>query len=402
MSHPRTLAQLVAARALSSAAFFVLLPFLPRWLITSDNLQPDQAGLVVGTALLMTKVGAVIAGPLASRHGPARPLRYLFAVAASVLALGGAVRVGFAGWLAIALIAGICFSNATALVKALAARHHDGSGVYLAFGYLSVAVNVAAGVGGAVAGVAAAREMSTPLIASAALVAAAVVSSGLTDGTPTHLEPRQPSQVTTRTRPRPLIPIVVGGAAVWVAYAQVFSVLPLFAERWVSPGTIGAAFLVASAILVCIQLPMTRWLGQRLDTTTTTDGSDRAVTYLGVAAAARAVSVAAIGFVDSLGPTALFTAAAVCAFAVSIWVPLLDGEVARRHRHTSLPTAYALVGLVWGAAEASGAWLGLRAVGNDGASTSAEPFFAAVSAVVAVTAAAFVIGATAIPRRTTP
>lgn len=389
--------RLVAVRSLSSGAFFVLLPFLPRWLSSSDDIGPEQAGIVVGVVLLMTKVGGFLATAISARFGLTRPLPYLFVVAAVALGIGGTLGVGMAGWLLIACVAGTCFSNATALVKTIAAHQWPGNDIYVVFGYLSVAVNLAAGVGGAVGGLAASQNLSTPVLASVALGGAALASVGLPSIraglVPESTQVSEGSRCTPH-RSQPLGPIVIGGVFVWVAYSQVYSVLPTFSDRWVAPSTVGAAFLVSSGLLICIQLPTTRWIRMRLEHRET--ASDSSTPYLGLAAVLMAASVAAILLVERTGAPALFVSVMLCAVAVVVWVPILDSEVARRHRYESLPTAYAVVGLIWGAAEAGGAWLGLRAVGRDtngvGDSVVAQSFFASVAIGVAIVAAFLVVG----------
>ncbi|WP_158727335.1 MFS transporter [Streptomyces sp. NRRL S-31] len=354
----RQLTALVVARAASSAGFFAVLPYLGLWLTDDRGLSGAAAGLVVGGSILANRAGGALLVPLIHRLGLKTSVGagYLGAVAVfAVLGLG--LTLSTYGWLVLAALVGLCLAMATTAMKAQVAAFPADQRLR-GFGYLNMAVNAGSAVGPVIGGQLLEWHADRLPLSAALLdlVALAVVpalpgawgASGRTGAA-------APASATRgrRVPGRRFVAFTVLVCGTWVAYAQVFDVLPAYLGDAVGARDLGLVFTLNAVLVVALQVPVSA-LSRRL-----LDGPRAGFGPLCLAANAvlgLAVVLFALGRSAGLG----LIVAAMVLFTLSelVWSPLYDTRVGEHRGELSTTAAYALAGVAWGTAESAGAWLG--------------------------------------------
>ncbi|MFE2377093.1 MFS transporter [Streptomyces sp. NPDC059398] len=388
----RHLVALVVVRATSCAGFFAVLPYLGLWLVESRGLSGADAGLVVGAAILANRAGGVLMVPLVQRIGlkASVGLGYLGAVAVFTL-LGAGLSLPVAGWLVLAALAGLFLAAATTAMKAQIAAFDAGQRLR-GFSYLNMAVNAGSALGPLLGGQLLEWHADRLPLGAAALDAVALLAVPALPGRWRAAD--RPAGGGARERILPgrrfaVFSLLVCGT--WLAYAQVFDVLPTYLHTTVSTGRIGLVFTVNAILVIVLQVPVSalsrRVLAHRR-------GGFGPLCCAANVVLAAAVLLFAAGRFGGLG----LVLAAMVVFTLSelVWSPLYDVEVSERRGGLSATAAYAVAGVAWGAAESAGAWLGLLLVAGDGGGHQgwllpSMPYWAA-AALALVTGAALLRG----------
>ncbi|QLE75749.1 MFS transporter [Streptomyces rectiverticillatus] len=380
----RQLTALVVARATSCAGFFAVLPYLGLWLVDSRGLSGADAGLVVGAAILANRAGGVLLVPLIHRLGLKASVGagYLgAAVAFAVLGMG--LTLPASGWLVLAASAGLSLAMATTALKAQVAAFAPDQRLR-GFSYLNMAVNAGSAVGPVLGGFLLERHADALPLAAAALDLVALAAVPALPGAWRAGErPRAHAGGDGRGRGRwlPQRPFVVFSLLVcgtWVAYAQVFDVLPAYLGDSVNTRDLGLVFTLNAVLVVALQVPVSA-LSRRVLT--------RPRAGFGILCAAANVVLAAAVLLFAFGRSAglglLLGAMVLFTLSELVWSPLYDAQVAERRGALSTTAAYALAGVAWGAAESAGAWLGtllaVRSSGPGALSPAAAPYWGAAA-----------------------
>ncbi|WP_328866024.1 MFS transporter [Streptomyces sp. NBC_00304] len=254
--------------------FYAVLPYLATHLGTGLGMAGWLVGLVLGLRTFSQQGLFVIGGALTDRYGP-RP----------VVLAGCALRIAGFGWLAFAgstatvigavLLTGLAaalFSPAVESETAReAVRHERATGTPRA---QVLARFSAAGQAGAFLG---------PLLGSALLLlgggfreaalAGVAVFVAVLAGHARLMPHRAPVARTDRNRGfvrevfgnRPFLLLCLAYSSYLVAYNQLYLSLPEEVRRATgSQAALGALFALSSLLVVCAQLPVTRWAARRL------------------------------------------------------------------------------------------------------------------------------------------
>ncbi|WP_327338240.1 MFS transporter [Streptomyces sp. NBC_01324] len=254
--------------------FYAVLPYLATHLGTGLGMAGWLVGLVLGLRTFSQQGLFVIGGALTDRYGP-RP----------VVLAGCALRIAGFGWLAFAgstasvigavLLTGLAaalFSPAVESETAReAVRHERATGTPRA---QVLARFSAAGQAGAFLG---------PLLGSALLLlgggfreaalAGVAVFVAVLAGHARLMPRRAPVARTDRNRGsvrevfgnRPFLLLCLAYSSYLVAYNQLYLSLPEEVRRATgSQAALGALFALSSLLVVCAQLPVTRWAARRL------------------------------------------------------------------------------------------------------------------------------------------
>jgi hypothetical protein len=222
------------------------------------------------------------------------------------------------------------------------------------FSHFNLAVNGGAALGAAAGGgMLALRGEALPLISAAAQGLAVLVAVAL----PRVAVP-PPARVGWRAYmpDRQLAVFLVLTSPIYLASAQMMTVLPAYLDQSIGPAAVGFLFSVNAFVIIVAQLPAQQiltWL--RADR-----GSAMFLLFAGVGTAA-ALVLTTVG--ERTGMAILLIAMVVMSLAEVIWSPLLDTEVNAMRAGMSLAAAYGASGLIWGALESAGSSLGYAFIG---------------------------------------
>ncbi|MGK5543922.1 MFS transporter [Streptomyces sp. URMC 127] len=377
----RQLTALVVARATSCAGFFAVLPYLGLWLVEAHGLSGADAGLVVGAAILANRAGGVLLVPLIHRLGLKASVGagYLGAVVAFAL-LGMGLQLPASGWLVLAALVGLFLAMATTAMKAQVAAFAPDQRLR-GFSYLNMAVNAGSAVGPVIGGFLLEWHASSLPLSAAALDLVALAVVPALPGAWRAPESPRPAGGGGRGRWLPQRRFVAFSLLVcgtWVAYAQVFDVLPAYLGDAVSTRDLGLVFTLNAVLVVALQVPVSALSRRVLN-------RPRAG-FAVLCAAANAVLAAAVllfAFGRSAGLGLILGAMVLFTLSELVWSPLYDAQVGERRGQLSTTAAYALAGVAWGAAESVGAWLGtllvVRRSGPEALSPAAAPYWGAAA-----------------------
>ncbi|WP_026923676.1 MFS transporter [Glycomyces arizonensis] len=357
MSTKRAELAFLAVRGCSAAAFFLLVPFLALWLIDARGLSGTAAATVVALCLLFGRAGGMVAARFLDRLGLKRSvvLAYLTATA-TVCAMALYPGDRLAVWALLASLLGLSFSSATAALKALVIVAYTPEQRLWAFSKLNLAVNAGSAAGIAAGGYIAAESPQLLMWTGVLLYGAAAAALRLVppvDEAPAGGGTDEPA----RGGPLPFAVFLGFTAITWIAYAQVFNVLPTFTADTVGTEAVSYLFVLNSAMVIVLQTPLTAWLERwrrarpRL----------AALTVLPGAHAAVSLSVVLFGFTGHAPLAVAYAAMAVFTLAELVFGPAYDAEVAEVKGRLSGVAAYGVAGAVRGGAESAGTWLGIAA-----------------------------------------
>lgn len=357
MSTKRAELAFLAVRGCSAAAFFLLVPFLALWLIDARGFTGTAAATVVACCLFFGRAGGMLAAKGIERLGLKRSvvLAYLTATAtATAMALYPDDRL--AVWTALASLLGLSFSSATAALKALVIVAYSPEQRLWAFSKLNLAVNA-----GSAAGIAAGGHLVAE--APELLIWAVVFLYGVSAAALRFVPPVEHAAAGGGTEepaaggPLAFTAFLGFTAITWIAYAQVFNVLPTFAADTLGTQATSYLYVLNAAMVIVLQAPLTAWL-QRWHR------ARPGLASLGVLPATHlVVGLAVLGFGFTGHTTLALAYAAMVVFTLAelVFGPAYDAEVANVRGRLSNVAAYGIAGAVRGGAESVGTWLGIAA-----------------------------------------
>jgi MFS family permease len=264
---------LILTQLAFNIGFFAVLPFLAEHLGTAIGLAGWMVGFVLGLRTFSQQGLFVVGGALADRYG-VRPV----VLAGCVLRIAGFVWLGYAGesWAVIGAVLLIGFAAAlfSPAVESEVARQAvvweeagggDRTGVLALF---TVAGQAGAFVGPLLGALLLEVDFRTVCLAGAGVFV--LVLAGHYWLLPQHIPGR------ARVRARGGLRSLVGNGrflalccaygAYLLAYNQLYLILPDEVERATgSQAPLAWLFALSSLLVVTTQLPVTRWVGQRLD-----------------------------------------------------------------------------------------------------------------------------------------
>jgi MFS family permease len=337
---------LVGSQAAFNVGFFVVLPYLATHLADTIGLAGWLVGLVLGLRTFSQQGMFVVGGALTDRFGP-RPV----VLAGCVLRVAGfawlAVAQGTAAIIAAVLLIGFAaalFSPAVETeVARQAVRREEATGVprTRVLALFSVAGQAGTLVGPPLGALLLAGGFAAACLAGAAVFTVVLAAhlrwmpgggpggaGGAGGGATARERPRPGEGVRALLAHRSFLLLCLGYSGYLLAYNQLYLALPQEVERATGgQGALGWLLAWGSLLYVLVQMPVLRWVGDRL--------SRRAVLRagllllsLGFVGAAVATPVTAAG---GLVPSAVFVTAltlgqVLIVPTVRAWVPdLVDG-----------------------------------------------------------------------------
>jgi hypothetical protein len=345
----------LGVRGLSAAAYFLLVPFLALWLIDHRGLSGAGAATVVALCLLFGRIGGMLVARLLHRVGLHRSVVMAYVASTATVSVMALYRGGSLGiWIALGSLFGLSFSSATAALKALVVVAYAPEQRLWAFSRLYLAVNAGAPAGIAAGGFLMAHAPELFAWTATALYASALVLLRLVpaDAEGEH-QSHAASSVSGGRLPFGLFLFFTG--ITWVAYSQVFNVLPTFSADRVGPQSISYLFILNSALVIVLQAPVT----SAVERLRKRHPGLAARTVLPVAHLALGVSLLAFGFTGRISLIVIYVAMALFTLTELVWAPAYDSEISTVKGGLSPFAAYGIAGAVRGGAESLGSWLGI-------------------------------------------
>ncbi|MDO5076687.1 MFS transporter [Corynebacterium sp.] len=372
----------LAVRSFSAAGYFLLVPFFALWLIDYRGFSGPAAATVVAFCLFFGRAGGMLAARFLNWMG----LRYSVFVAYAIATITLAIMAIYKGeslfiWNVIGSLFGLSFSAATAALKAMVAVSYTPKQLLRAFSMLNLAVNAGAAAGVAAGGFLVADAPNVFVWGSAALYGAAFLALLFVPAT-TKTEKRSSADTTATGSPMAFGFFLLFTGITWVAYAQVFNVLPTLSAETIGSKAISYLFILNSAMVIVLQAPITaaiEWFRKR-------NAQMAALTVLPAAHLVLAASVLMFGFTGHSPVVLAYIAMILFTLTELIWGPTYDSEILNVKGHLSSVTAYGIAGALRGGAESLGSWVGIAAVTSSVAlwPTDALSFWISSSALVAV------------------
>ncbi|WP_246561555.1 MDR family MFS transporter [Streptomyces roseirectus] len=328
---------LILTQLAFNVGFFAVLPFLAEHLGTGMGLAGWLVGFVLGLRTFSQQGLFVVGGALTDRYG-VRPV----VLAGCVLRIAGFVWLGFAGHIASVIGAVLLIGFAAALfspaVESEVARQavvweEDGNGSRTrVLALFTVAGQAGAFVGPLLGALLLSVDFRTVCLAGAGVFV--LVLAGHAWLLPQHIPGRQRTRVKGGVGPmlrnRRFLALCCAYGAYLLAYNQLYLALPAEVERAAGSQTpLSWLFALSSALVVVAQLPVTRWVGDRLSLRASMAGG------LGLIAAGFAVVAAALpagaqgtaGLLPAAGFVVLLTfGQMLVAPAARAWVPDLAAD----------------------------------------------------------------------------
>ena len=345
----------LAVRGCSAAAYFLLVPFLALWLIDARGFSGTEAATVVALCLFFGRAGGMIAARVLDRIGLRRSvvLAYLTAVSAAC-AMALYPDDDLVAWIVFASVLGLAFSSATAALKALVVVAYSPEQRLWAFSKLNLAVNAGSAAGIAAGGYVVAEAPELLVWCAVLLYAGALAAL--------HFVPKVDERPAAGAEAAP----ASGGRAAfwlflaftaitWIAYAQVFNVLPTFTADTVGSKAIAYLFVLNSAMVIVLQTPLTAWLERRR----IASPRAAALAILPGAHVVLAIAVLLFGFTGHGTLAVAYAAMVLFTLAELVFGPAYDTQVAEVKGRMSNVAAYGIAGAVRGGAESAGTWLGI-------------------------------------------
>ncbi|MGW1978080.1 MFS transporter [Streptomyces sp. NPDC001889] len=385
----RTVVAFLLVRGFSSAAYFTLVPFLGLWLIRTRDMDGVEGGTVVAACLLFGKAGGLLVSRLITALGLRRSVLVSYVIATAALLLmvayqGRALPV----WVVLASLLGLSFSAATAALKALVAAAHSAEERLRGFSHLNLAVNAGAALGSAAGGVLLTHFPSTlPVLGVVLYLCATLAALRLPRPAAPGTEDAgavEGAGGAGRTR-RPFLVFLGVTMLTWVAYAQVFDVLPTYAADSPGPQQVSLLFVANALLIIVLQTPVTSFV-QRLEAR-----RPGAVELWVVPGAHLLMAVSVVVFALVVRSPVVVGYVAVLLFTLSelVWGPIYHTKVVEVKGRMTNVTAYSLAGLAWGVAESGGTWLGMALVTAAGLSWPMATGMYWISALAMVAAALY-------------
>ncbi|MEV5593653.1 MFS transporter [Streptomyces sp. NPDC052496] len=370
-------------RGCSSAAYFTLLPFLGLWLLQTRGMSGAAGGTVVAGCLLFGRTGGLLVSRLVTALGLRRSVLVAYVTATStLLAMLGYPGHSLPVWLLLAAVLGLSFSAATAALKALVAAAYSAEQRLRGFSHLNLAVNAGSALGSAAGGAVLTHWPGLLPLAGVVLYLGATISALLLPrpvARPTGAAPEVPGAGPTL---RPFVVFLLVTSLTWVAYAQVFEVLPTYVADSLDPQQVSLLFVANAVLIIILQTPVTavvqrlRARHPRMCALGLLPGAHLVMALSMVLFGALLGSPVSVGYAGIL----LFTLAEV------VWGPMYDAEIEEVRGRLSSVTAYSAAGLAWGTAESAGTWLGMAVVTVTGLSwqVTAGMYWLSATGLVAV------------------
>lgn len=313
-----------------NVGFFAVLPFLAEHLGEAIGMAGWLVGFVLGLRTFSQQGLFVVGGALADRYG-IRPV----VLAGCVLRIAGFVWLGFAAetWSVIGAVLLIGFAAAlfSPAVESEVARQavlheRDGGSRARVLALFTVAGQAGAFVGPLIGALLLSVDYRTVCLGGAAVFV--LVLAGHAVLLPQHLPGRERVRVRGGVGPllrnRRFLALCCAYGAYLLAYNQLYLALPAEVERVTGDqAPLAWLFALSSLLVVTAQLPVTRWVGERL----TPRRSMGAGLILVAAGFALVAAVRSAGLLPAAGFVVLLTLGQMLvAPAARAWVPDLADE----------------------------------------------------------------------------
>uniref|UniRef100_A6VRK5 Major facilitator superfamily MFS_1 n=1 Tax=Marinomonas sp. (strain MWYL1) TaxID=400668 RepID=A6VRK5_MARMS len=348
-------------RFLSSSAWSCFYPFMAVWLHGVVGLTSSSASVVVGFAIVANRVGALVfygvLDKVSHRYEIIFSL-FLMALFASLMLASAHLKItNIAIWIVIVSLFGI--SNSVSTISQISyIVHNFKEGMHeKALAYENVAANAGSGIAPFVASIL--LTFSGSLFAALPVglgVVAACCAYYLHNSRLVHKRDTKTANINstfTQLRDRALIIFMVINFLTMIGYAQFYYVFPTYATEQFSSETVGQLFLLASAIIIIAQVPITSFF-QRV-----TKLWRVIISNLLIASGVLLLSN------SSGGQFSLYIVVPLIVIGEMICGPLYQAQAVKIWSGSS-STIMSIQTCIWGAAEALAAVAGLLLVAHGG------------------------------------
>ncbi|MFF7655277.1 MDR family MFS transporter [Streptomyces sp. NPDC007983] len=334
---PPLLRLLILTQLAFNIGFYAVLPFLAEHLGTAIGMAGWLVGFVLGLRTFSQQGLFVVGGWLVDRHG-VRPV----VLAGCVLRIVGFAWLGYAesSWAVVGAVLLIGFAAAlfspaveSEVARQAVIREREGRGPRTrVLALFSAAGQAGAFVGPLLGGLLLVVDFRTACLAGAGVFV--LVLAGHARLMPQHI----PGRARTRERGgvramvanRRFLALCCAYGSYLLAYNQLYLALPEEVERATgSQAPLSWLFALSSLLVVCTQLPVTRWAGDRLDLRRSMAGGLLLVAagFAVVAAARPAGWSGAVGLLPAAAFVVLLTLGQMLVVpAARAWVPDLAEE----------------------------------------------------------------------------
>ncbi|MGW5637937.1 MDR family MFS transporter [Streptomyces sp. NPDC003832] len=262
---------LIATQLAFNIGFFAVLPFLAEHLGQAIGMAGWLVGFVLGLRTFSQQGLFVVGGALADRYG-VRPV----VLAGCALRIAGFTWLGFAGrtWSVVGAVLLIGFAAAlfspaveSEVARQAVVHEQEGGSRTRVLALFTVAGQAGAFVGPLIGALLLAVDYRTVCLGGAAVFVLVLAGHALL--LPQHIPGRRRVRIRGGLRPllrnRSFLALCCAYGAWLLAYNQLYLALPAEVERVTGSQTALAwLFALSSVLVVTAQLPVTRWVGERL------------------------------------------------------------------------------------------------------------------------------------------
>lgn len=340
----------------------VYVPFLAVWLHGLHVLGGTGIALVVGTAVIANRVGALPFVASVARYDrrtiTIRCQWAAIAALAGMYLLGRAGSSALLGWLAAVLLFGLANSVGSLAQVAFIADQFDPGDGQRAFSYENVALNLGGGLAPLLSAVVLVHAPDQFAVVPAAFALLGIALAGRMPADRPHHEPASSAPPAAPALDRPgVAAFLLMNFLTMLAYTQFADVFPAYGSGVLGAERVGVLFTVSCVAIVVLQVPLTR-LCARL-------GVARQVVAANLVAA-----VGALLLMDlAAGWATVCLAVCLLTVAEMVYGPLYQALAVQVFAGRTT-TALGVVTFVWGLAESLATLVGLALVAHQRGSLS--------------------------------
>jgi MFS family permease len=334
----------------------IFFPFFAVWLLKEKLFYATQAALIVSVGIFSTRLAALFFNRLIQRWDK----KYL--IMSSLLLLSGLYGllyelatyhiVNLMWWMLVSIFIGSMLSiNSLAILSYIAAQHTT-QHHHVGFSIINIALNLSSGLGPFLGSIILMyQQRFFPLMPIIFAFITIVISCWLTQENISQTETQEANFISCGGKN--YIYFMVVNALTFIAYAQFYDVFPAYAATWLPEANIGMLFVVSSIVIVCTQLPLSRYI-KKITT-------QEALLFANILLAIGTVFLVPIA-TNYYG--IYIIGVVLLSLAEVIYVPLYQSLALQLYQPTNHIVSLGMQSFVWGIAEATATFIGIYYIGH--------------------------------------